>query len=171
MSFPFSIRYDKPINAIITADNQQEVLEYIRARILEKKANNIIIKGNQVSYKGSTGGRQSLFITVDNGVFTLISIDNNWHLIYEINRKSLFFYSIAIGVITSIMGQIMSGIWWIGFIYFTFGYGLNWLIGSAMNENLLTGITKGIDQLFRTTPVSREEDTPKEDNDKLKSWF
>jgi len=165
MPFPFSIRYNKPLRAIITADNQQQVLEYIKERILGKKANNIIIKGNQVSYKGSTGGPNSLFNIEDNGVFSLVCIDSEWRLICCINIRGLFLFSIIVAAIASVLKL------WLGVTYFVFLYGVNVAISSARHGDLIDEIGDGIDELLGATVPPKEEDAPREDSEKLKSWF
>ncbi|WP_345954713.1 hypothetical protein [Mucilaginibacter sp. PAMB04168] len=89
MSFPFSISYNKHLKAVITAGNQQQLMQYIQKRILEDKADNIVIGYHSVSYKGSTSNRRgSLYRSVDSGLFTLMNNDGTWYLNYEIYTKA-----------------------------------------------------------------------------------
>jgi len=165
MPFPFSTRYDKLLNAIITPDNHQQALLYIQKRILEDQGDNVVVENDWVTYKGSTSNlRQSLFGPVDSGVLTVVSKNNRCFLRYEIKLYRLFIIAFIMSVIAELI-SIGSGDWWFGVFAFLWLGGMNWIIAVVRHEALAARIAAGIDDLFQASPP--EED----DDEKLKSWF
>ena len=164
MPFPFSIRYNKRLKAIITPDNQQEALLYIQKRIEEDKADNIVIENNQISYKGSTSNRRGLFGSVDDGVFNFKRKGNLSILCYRINMKRVFTIILILCTLSELT-CIGSGDWWFGIIAFLWLGGINWIIAVTQHEAVAASIAIGIDDLFHVNPPKEE------DKEKLKSWF
>jgi len=170
MIFPFSVSFNRKLKAVITSDNQQEILQYIIKSILDDKANNVVVENMHVTYKGSISNwRGSLFGSVDNGNFILFYKDSNWWLKYQINMRELF---IATAILSCIMGGFMlvnGGPWWIGIIAFFWLCGANWIISLIRHGFVATNIARGIDELVcgKTQPLPEEDKM----TGKLKNWF
>lgn len=169
MPFPFSIHYNKRLKAVVTPDKQQQVLAYIKNKILEDKADNIVIGIHSVSYKGSTSNwRGSLFGSVDSGLFTLIREDNISYVKYEICTKSLFIQTSILSVCMGTFMGIGAGLWWFGIFSFLWLFGMNWVIILARHNGTVAYIAIGINELV----CGKEPEVPdKEKSEELKSWF
>jgi hypothetical protein len=140
MPFPFSIRYNKPLRAIITPDNQRQVLEYIQKRILQDKADNVVIRENLVTYKGSTSSsRINLMSSVDLGTFTLVSEYGKSKLLYEVST----YRSLVILFVMCVVMGIISQNWLFGLIGFFWLSGMGWLVNLAQHEDLAARIAIG----------------------------
>jgi hypothetical protein len=174
MPFPFSIQYKRPLRAVITPDNQLQVLQYIEKRILEKLADNVVIEANEVSYKGTTGPvRQSLFGSVDKGTFTFVDKGGRSFLRYEVRMHHVSTVSTIIGVVFLIIVLVagnLSQTWLlsiVGFLWLSCGNGL---ISWFRHEDLLFRIAIGVDETLGFK--DKEEHTEqKEGSEKLKSWL
>jgi hypothetical protein len=150
MIFPFSVNFNESLKTTITPENKEQVLQYIKKSILEDKADNVVIDGMQVAYKGSTSPwRGSLYTGVDNGFFDLVAKGNSWFLKYRINMRQLF-------IVTSIMSTIMGGIAistggppWVGLIMFLWLCGANWVINLIRHGSVAVEIAAGIDEMIR----------------------
>ncbi|WP_158826730.1 hypothetical protein [Mucilaginibacter lacusdianchii] len=165
MPFPFSIRYTKPLRAVIMPNNQRQVLEYIKKRILADKADNIVMSEESVTYKGSTSAnkRHALFESVDCGSFTLSNKGNKWCLVYKIKMYKLFIFTSLMAAFMGLIAQIGNGDWWIGIIMFLWLCGMNWIISIIRHEDVAARIAIGINELLGYHTI--------EDTEGLKSWF
>ena len=169
MTFPFSVSFDRRLEATITPDNRQDILQYIKKSILDDKANNIVADGIHVTYKGSTSNwRGSLFGSVDDGIFDLIYKDNNWWLNYQINMRKLFIGTAILSGIMGVFALVTGGPWWIGIAAFLWFCGANWIIIFLRHGLVVTDIAEGIDELICGKIVLPEDDKM---TGELKSWF
>lgn len=172
MTFPFSARFDRPLKTMITPDNKEQILQYIKKRILEDKADNVIVEDMTVCYKGSTSNlRGSLFGSVDNGIFYLVFKNNCWFLDYQINMRELFIVTSIISTIMEVFALATGGPWWIGIAAFLWLCGANWVLSLIRHGGVANDISAGIDELiFGKTEL---HELPEEDKmtGKLKSWF
>jgi hypothetical protein len=170
MIFPFSVNFNNRLKAIITADNQQKILQYIMKRILDNKANNVVIEGMRVTYKGSTSNwRGTLFRSVDDGIFNLIYKDNSWWLIYQINMRKLFIETAILSSIMGVFSLASGGPWWVGIAAFLWLCGVNWIINILRHAAVAADIAVGIDELI----YGKKAELPEQDKmtGELKSWF
>jgi len=169
MTFPFSVSFNKRLEATITSDNQQKILQFIMKSILDDKANNIVGEDMHITYKGSTSNwRGSLFGSVDDGIFNLIYKDNNWWLNYQINMRKLFVGTAILSTIMGVFALISGGPWWVGIAAFLWLCGANWIINIIRHESVATNIAAGIDELICDKTTLPEQDRM---TGKLKSWF
>lgn len=123
MPFPFTIRYTTTLTGPI-AISQQISLEVIINTLKDMKAGYITSTQSSVGYKGSSSGwNWNLFRGVDGGKFTLIEADGKLMLTYEIYFYRLFLLAALGGLWIS----ITSGLWWFGFIAFSWLGGVNWV--------------------------------------------
>lgn len=169
MIFPFVVRFNKRLSAVITSDNEAEVLWLIKKSILADKADHVIAEDLHVSYKGSASNwRGSLFQGVDNGVFTLIYKDNSWWLNYQIDMRKMFIWTAVISACMAAFVIANSGPWWIGVIAFLWLCGANWVTKVLRHGSLNTDIGHEIDEL-----ICGKKELPEQDNmaGNLKSWF
>jgi len=170
MTFPFSVRFNKSLKTIITSDNKEQILQYIKKSVLEDKADNVVVKDMAVNYKGSTSSwRGSLFGSVDNGIFYLVYQDNSWFLNYQINMYKLFIYTSIMSTIMGAFALVNGGPWWIGIAAFLWLCGANWVINLIRHQSVVANIAAGIDELIN----GKTEKLPEQDKmtGKLKSWF
>jgi len=170
MKFPFTVRFNRSLKTVITADNKEQVLQYITDRILEDKANNIVPEDMAVSYKGSTSNwRGSLFGSVDNGVFYLIYKNDRWSLNYEINMRKLFVGALVMSIVMGAFASTNGSPWWVGIAAFLWLCGVNWIIIVIRHGSLATDIAAGVDELI----YGKTEQPPEQDKmtGELKSWF
>ncbi|WP_342644620.1 hypothetical protein [Mucilaginibacter sp. CSA2-8R] len=166
MPFPFSMHFSKPLKAVITPENRQMVLNYIKQSITDKKADNVVINLDHVKYKGSTSNsRTSLFGTVDCGVFSVILENGRWYVSYQIFIKKLFLFASAFCT----LGAFITNIWF-GVIGFLWLFGLNCLVALFQDMSSAGTLMLGIDELIcgKEPEVYEVKD---EDSEKLKSWF
>jgi hypothetical protein len=169
MAFPITVEFNKKLKAVVTADNQLQILEQIKLSISEDKADNIIIEETQVRYKGSTSNwRGSLFGSVDNGTFTLVTKNDEWWLNYKINMQKQFIITAIMSVAMGAYMFIGAGIRWVGFAAFAWLCGGNWIINVVRHDGVADTIAFKIDELIFGKIVKPEiEKIP----GKLKSWF
>ncbi len=169
MTFPFSVQYDRVLKTSINSDNREMVLQYIKKRILEDNADNVVVENMAVTYKGSTSNwRGSLFGGVDDGKFYLVYKNNTWFLYYLINMSELF-------IVTSIMSAFMElfslaggGPWWIGIVAFSWLGGVNWIVSFLRHGGVVTSVAAGIDEMTYGKIELPESDKM---TGELKSWF
>jgi len=169
MTFPFSVIFSRQLEATITPNNRDKVLQYIEQYIKEDKANNIIVADMCVTYRGSTSNwRGSLFGSVDNGVFKLIHKDDSWFLNYQINMRRLFIDTAILSTIMGIFAQVTGDIWWVGIAAFLWLCGANWVTNLIRHDSEAGEIAAGIDEL-----ICGKEELPNQDKmtGKIKSWF
>jgi hypothetical protein len=169
MTFPFSIQFNKKLEAPITVDNQQIILQYIMNSILERKADNVAFQDLAVTYKGSTSPwRGSIFKGLDSGIFTLLYKDNCWWLNYRINMRELFIVTGLMSIFVGGFTLANDGPWWIGIVAFLWLCGANWVTNVLRHGSLNTDIGLGIDEL-----ICGKTELPEDDKmtGKLKSWF
>ncbi|WP_214069924.1 hypothetical protein [Mucilaginibacter sp. dw_454] len=172
MIFPFSVRFNNQLKAIITSKNQQQILEYISLNIIEKKADNVIIGDYRVTYKGSTSkGRGSLFGGVDDGSFDLSYKNAKWYLIYQINMRKLFINTLMLSVIAETFVLFNRGPWWIGLVAFLWLCGGNWIIYLIRHGLVVGNLTIQIDELICGKMEQPEKPELEKIPGKLKSWF
>lgn len=179
MTFPFSIIFNESLKTIITPDNKEQVLQYIKKSILEDKADDVSICDMEVNYKGSTSNwRGSLFGSVDKGNFNLCNKDNVWFLKYEINMRQLFISTSIMSIAISVFEIVTGGLWWFGFVAFIWLCGGNWIINFARHASVASEIATGIDDLiyYKEHPIENNENKEvsienDEDKEKLKSWY
>ncbi len=169
MAFPVTITFNRKLKAVITPDNQQELLFFIRQRIITDKADNVVMDTESVRYKGSNSmWRGSLFKGVDDGNFTFVYKEDGHWLIYTINLRQLFIFSAIVAVIMCGFMLAGGGSWWPAFIVFSWLCGGNWISSYLRHGAEATEIAEGIDELICGKPVCEEiEKIP----GKLKSWF
>jgi len=168
MTFPISVKYNRPLKATITPDNEQQVLQYIEKSILEDKADNVAIQSLYVTYKGSTSSwNWALFKGIDNGTFRLFYKNNCWFLNYQINMRKLFIYTLIMSAIMGAYALLYGGPWWVGIAAFCWLCGGNWLINIVRHGGVASDIAFGIDELFGDQLPPESE----EDKERLKSWF
>ena len=170
MTFPFSVSFNRKLEAAITSDNQHKILLYIKKSILEDKANNIVVEDLVVKYRGSTSNwRGSLFGSVDNGIFYLVYKNNSWFLNYKINMRKLFVGASILSTIMGVFALVNGGPWWIGIMAFLWLCGANWIINLIRHGAVATDIATGIDELV----CAKTELLPEQDKmtGELKSWF
>jgi len=148
MRFPFSFSFERELTNAITPENEQRVLEYIETRITKRKANTIVIEDSSVIFKGSTGGRGSLFIMVDQGVFSLVCMSGTWNLVYQINMKSLFIETGILSAVIEACSLLNGGPWWIGIVPFLWLCGANWAITLIRQGSFATEIATEIDDII-----------------------
>lgn len=168
MTFPFSVRFNRQLKTVVTPDNEQQILQYIKKSILEDNANNVVVEELLVTYKGSTSPwRGSLFGGVDNGIFNLLCKNNSWFLTYQINMRKLFIYTSIMSAIMGVFALTTGGPWWIGLAAFSWLCGANWLTNIIRHGGVASEIAFGIDELFgdQLPPESEEY------KERLKSWF
>ncbi len=152
MPFPFTISYHKPLRVIVTSDNQQQIVEYIKDSILKGKAHNIVVDNTLVSYQGSTSySRASLFGSVDRGTFRLDHIGNRWFLVYEIRM----YLQSVLATVVAILGGFWSKFWWIGVMLFLL-YILIWFMTISRHQLLVSTIASNIDELVRVQMKNTE---------------
>jgi len=169
MTFPFSVRFNRSLKTIITADNEEQILQYIKQSILADKADNVVVEDRCVNYKGSTSNwRGSLFGSVDKGLFCLAYKNNNWFLTYQINLHKLFIVTAIFSIIMGVFALANNGPWWIGIAAFMWLCGANWIIIFIWHGDMASDIAAGIDELICGKTVLPEEDKM---TGKLKSWF
>lgn len=169
MIFPFSVHFSRRLKATITADNQEEILQYITKSISESKANNVVTQEMWVKYKGSTSySRGALFGSVDDGIFNLIYKDNSWWLNYQINMRKLFIGTATLSIIMGTFALVNRGPWWIGIASFLWLCGANWITILIRHGIVATNISAGINEL-----ICGKEPEPEntETDERLKSWF
>jgi len=172
MTFPFSLYFNRKLNAAITSDTQNNVLDYIKISILDDKADNILIEGLNVTYKGSTSNwRGSLFGSVDDGIFSLIYKEGYWWLIYRINMHKLFISTIILSTIMGVFAFVNGGPWWAGMAAFLWLCGANWFINLVRHGLMATNIAEGIDRLIHGKTDQPEISEPDKMTGGLKSWF
>ena len=170
MIFPFSVIFNRSLKTVITPDNKEQILQYIRESILKDKADHVIVKDLSVSYKGSTANRRgSLFGGVDNGVFSLVHKNNSWLLNYQINMRQLFISTSILSIIMGVFMLVNGGPWWVGIVAFLWLCGVNWVISAIRHGTVATDIATGIDELI----CGKTELPPEQDKmtGELKSWF
>lgn len=149
MTFPLSVRFNKPLKTIITSDNKEQILQYIKKRILDDKADNVKVEDIYVSYKGSTSyWNWGLFRSVDSGIFSLLYKDNSWLLNYQINMRELFIGTAILSTLMGIFAEANSGDWWVAIVMFVWLCGANWITNMIRHESLAAGIAFGIDELY-----------------------
>lgn len=166
MAFPFTITFKRKLRGVITPNNQLIALQYIKTKIEEDAADNIVMEENGVSYKGTTSRwRGALFNGPDSGQFSLIATDDQWHLIYEIRMHQSFMIT---GGMSLLMG-IVSQVWWFVLVAFSWLCGMNWFIINLRHGGLAADIADGVNDLLFGKEKNIEEDNP--DKEKLKSWF
>ncbi|WP_342648246.1 hypothetical protein [Mucilaginibacter sp. CSA2-8R] len=152
----------------MTPDNEQQILEFIYQKILERDADNIVIKGHQVKYKGSTSSwRQAIFNGVDNGEFKLVCRNKGWLLSYKVYTKTIFYVALTLSVGAGVVLGLGEGEWWVGLLVFSFAYGFNRAINWVRHDILVEDVAWGIDTVF----CVGQRKIKKEDSEKLKSWF
>jgi hypothetical protein len=145
MVFPFAQTYKEKLNSLITPQNQEAILQYIRTTIEKKKAGNIIVESNTVSYKGSTSNlRGSLFRGLDGGKFSLIDSDGGSYLVYEFRMSQFFLIMLIVSIAIAIIFQT----WWVALIVFFGLGGLNWILHVDQHENLAIEIAHDINRDF-----------------------
>ncbi|MET3498736.1 hypothetical protein FHW88_001043 [Mucilaginibacter sp. SG538B] len=169
MTFPFSVHFDRPLKAIITPDNKEQILQCIKNSILEDKADNIVVQDLTVCYKGSTSNwRGSLFGSVDNGIFYLIYKNNSWFLDYQINMRELFIVTSIMSTAMEVFMLVNGGPWWVGIAAFLWLCGANWILNLVRHGGVADDIAARIDRL-----ICGKTELPGEDKmtGKLKSWF
>ncbi|WP_460692968.1 hypothetical protein [Mucilaginibacter puniceus] len=129
-------------------------MERIQKTLYEKSADNIIIDGWKVSYKGSTSSsRHSLFGGIT-GTFTFSKEDSL--LIYKYFCVELFVFSSSVGVIAGLFGGLSTGDWWIGLIAFCWLGGINWIVNFIRHNGLVDQIVDEINKLFTDEIVVEE---------------
>ena len=169
MTFPISVHFKKRLKAIITDDNQQQILQYIIKSISEDKADNIVAEDSRVTYKGSTSNwNGSLFRTIDDGAFNFIYKDAAWWLDYQINMRKMFVVTAIMSTVMGIYAQVNGDLWWVGIIAFLWLCGANWIINLIRHGNVAAEIASGIDELI--CGKEQEPDYASYDGP-LKSWF
>jgi hypothetical protein len=169
MTFPFSVCFSRSLKTIITADNKEQILQYIEKSILEDKADNVIVEDMAINYKGSTSNwRGSLFGSIDNGVFYLIYEKNTWFLKYQINMLQLFIITAMMSTFIGVYDQVNGGEWWIGIVAFLWLCGANWVTIVLRHASVAADIAWGIDELMYGKTELPEQDKM---TGKLKSWF
>jgi hypothetical protein len=161
MVFPFAVKYKRTLRGAIPPDQQQYVLQQIKAIIAEQKADNIAILENEVTYKGSTSwGNWSKFRVVDGGTFSIKNDGSKTTLTYQVRMRGLF-------IITPLMAIFMgisSGLWYIGLGAFLWLGGMNWVISVVRHHALASEIACRIDDtICGKIEVVRSEE--------LKSWM
>lgn len=169
MVFPFVVRFNKRLEAVVTPDNKGTVLRYIEKRILDDKADHVKVEDLRVSYEGSTSiWRGSLFKGVDNGVFTLVYKDDSWWLNYQIDMRKLFVWTAVISTFAGVFIFMNGGPWWIGIVAFLWLCGANWVTNLLRHGSLNIDIGLEIDELICGRTEQPEQDKM---TGKLKSWF
>lgn len=142
--FLFPQIYKEKLHGIVTPDDHQLVLLLISKLIEEKKADNIFIKDGVLSYKGSTGGRSSLFMGPDGGTFELQDCDGSTYLIYRFTMRRTFIISLVI----SLVFTIVSRTWWICIPVSFLLFGIIWLGTSARHGDFVSDVVADIDKNF-----------------------
>lgn len=149
MTSPLSVSFKNRLKAVLTADNQQQILQYIVKTILDEKAKNVAIKDMHVTYRGSTSyWNWSLFKGVDDGIFSLIYKDNSWSLNYQINMLKLFIGTAILSSLMAVFMLINEGPWWTGIFAFSWLCGGNWIINVIRPGALAATISTGIDEMI-----------------------
>ncbi|MBE9597988.1 hypothetical protein [Pedobacter sp. MC2016-24] len=169
MTFPLSVSFKNRLKAVVTADNQQQILQYIVKTILDEKAKNVVVEDMHVTYRGSTSyWNWSLFSGVDDGIFSLIYKDNSWSLNYQINMLKLFIGTAILSSLMAVFMLINEGPWWTGIVAFSWLCGGNWIINVIRHGALAATISTGIDEL-----ICGKIELPEQDKmtGKLRSWY
>jgi len=169
MAFPFSASFERSIKTIVTSDNKDQILFYIKKSILDDKADNVVVDDMTVRYKGSTSvWNFALFRGVDDGIFSLICKGDKWFLYYHISLRTLIIGALIASCLMEILSLTNDGPWWMGTIFLFWPFGVAWFFEAGRHGGLVADLANGIDQL---TGAVREE--PQEDKmtGKLKSWF
>ncbi|GAA4922840.1 hypothetical protein [Mucilaginibacter defluvii] len=172
MPFPVDVIYDRRLKSIVTDDNAESILSYIRKSILEDKADNVSVDGMTVIYSGSASNwRGSLYGGIDGGKFSLIYRDDAWYLIYHIGLRQLFIFSSLFSLCAAGFMFFNNGPWWVGIIAFLWLGGFNWVISYLRHGFVATDIAAGIDKLISGEPDEPESEVEDKMTGKLKSWF
>ena len=150
MAFPITVTFNDRLKTVVTADNKQLILLYIANYIREKKADNINIENDSVTYEGSTASSNwGKFNGVDNGIFTLLFKNDKWYIEYQINMRKLFIYTPIMVCGLGIFFALGGGPWWwpvlFGFLWLCGG---NWLINWVRHGALATDLAEAIDEQF-----------------------
>ncbi|PTQ99395.1 hypothetical protein C8P68_102216 [Mucilaginibacter yixingensis] len=163
MAFPFTVRYKRKLRGAITPDNQTMALQYIKTRLVEDLADNIVIEEAGVSYKGSTSQwRHAPLAGVDSGRFSLAEINDQWYLIYQIKMHRFF---IMLGAMSAVM-SISSQEWRMAPLVLLCPGSVIWLFTIIGHEDVPSRIAIGLSNLLFGEEIKSEAD-----KEKLKSWF
>jgi hypothetical protein len=150
MIFPFSVNFTESLKTVITPQNKEQALQYIKNSILEDKADNVVVGDMQVRYKGSTSPwRGSLYRGVDNGIFDLVAEGNSWVLKYRINMRQLFIVTSIMSTIMGVIAISTGGPPWIGLVMFLWLCGANWVTNLIRHGSVAVEIAAGIDEIIR----------------------
>jgi len=168
MAFPFLASFERSIKTVVTPENKDQLLSYIKGTILEEKADNVVVEDMAVRYKGSTGGRGSIFNTVDSGIFSLVCKDDNWFVDYQMSMHNFVMIAlVAIGII-EILLTLGDGPWAVHIVALFWPFGLAWVVEMGRHGALAGDLAAGIDHLSGAAPEEPEEDKM---TGPLKSWF
>ncbi|OOQ59415.1 hypothetical protein [Mucilaginibacter pedocola] len=173
MTFPLSVRFNRPLQTDITPGNKAQVLQLIKDGIISKKADMVITEDMSVSYKGTTSTMKgSIFGSVDSGIFSLTYENDNWLLKYQIDMRELFIFTSILAVVMEVFTLSIKGPWWFGVAAFLWVCGANWAVTVVRHGFLANNIA---DEINEQTGGKPKVEATEIENDKmtgeLKSWF
>lgn len=168
MKFPVSIIFERKLNITLNDENIPEILEYIKTEIIKRKANNVLIEGDTISYEGSTSSARHALFEYIVGKFSICYHNSEWRLRYRINLSKLFKVGLILSMALTLFIIISDGweFWWIGILVFIWPVGAGWVTENIRHGTLASDLAEGIDGL-----IGWKKPEPEEKDESLKSWF
>lgn len=158
MVIPFSIQYSKCINAKVSFDDFNKILNYIGDVLYDKSAEKVLIDKDQLTYKsGIHIGRWNFNIlkSVEKGIFDLEFRENKCYLKYEFFMYQMLLISLVAGIVFGIVESDFKEF----LIFFGILYGLNWIIAIIRHRLMFNEMVSDIEDMMikKEARLNREQ--------------
>jgi hypothetical protein len=143
---PFDVKLSSKINVACATNNiQNDLLEYFKNEIINKKANNVEIINDSVNFKNELSHRlknKGILFYVDSGRIKVEqSGSTEFKVEYSLVYKLVFFYGLAV---FSLFYLISSHLYWCLFVGIFIGFG-NWIFSIITNYFTFKKLCKNYD--------------------------
>ncbi len=152
--FPFTIKYSEKLNNNFNIDKNKEVLEYLQDFMTKKKAEDIVIENNKLTFisKYFKSGRYDILSTIEKGLFVIENNQGETKITYEFYMYRLFLIVTIMSLFIFLFNDDTS----FAILCFSWLGGMNWLITIIRHKMMLTEITRGIDTLIKTATIKNQ---------------
>jgi hypothetical protein len=157
MAFPLSVQFSKKLKVSPTPENFKIASAYIQQYLSNSGADNISVLEYDVSYSTAFLKLRwgwDIYGPVDNGFFTLESMDD--HII--IKYRIVMVYMLGFGIAAGLFFGFLSGLYKWGLFIFFWLWGVNFLITLFRHNDLLLNIRNGIEKHISNSAITGKQE-------------